>query len=95
MRASSATHSSQSVFNILWGDSGLSLAWSASATGSCQSVFRLGNVLWCVVCVWGGGGGGGYVCLCDVKPECGLCQVLVAVTLCSGLSLSAGFISYL
>ena len=46
-------------------------------------MFRLGNVLWCVL--WGGGGGGGYVCLCDVKSKCRLRQLLVAVSLCSGL----------
>ena len=37
-------------------------------------MFRLGNVLWCVL--WGGGG---YVCLCDVKSKCRLRQLLVAV----------------
>ena len=67
---------------------------ASSATHSSQSVFRLGNVLWCVLWGWGGGGGGGDVCLCDVKSEYGLCQLLVAVTLCSGLGRSAGFVSY-
>ena len=40
-----------------------------------------------MVCVvgGGGGGGGGYVCLCDVKSKCRLRQLLVAVSLCSGL----------
>ena len=50
----------------------------SSVTGSCQSVFRLGNVLWCVCVVGGGGGGGGgYVCLCDVKSKCRLRQLLI------------------